>query len=138
MKLKMHEIVIAYDAIRRHANRPFPPLIAYRIQKNIRALEPDASAYEKARQELIRDKYGVKSSDVNGGERYDVPPEKFEEFTGELKPLQDQELEIPILTIPLEAIVQITPVELMALEWMFETGEKPDETPRAKSRKRSK
>jgi hypothetical protein len=91
VKLKLSQIIEAQEPLKRLAAEKYPAHIAYRIQRNIRVLAPEALAYEKARMELIKNKYGVelKGEGVPTGS-YRVPPEKVAEYTGEIQLLLDE------------------------------------------------
>lgn len=136
MKLRLSQIIDSKDALQRLAGERFPANIAYRIQRNIQALSPDGEAYEKARADLIRNKYG---DPIEGtSDQFVVKdPEKIKLFTEEIKKLLEEETEVTIMTLKLEVLHDITPIDLMVLEYMIE---KPAEEPAAQqkpARKRS-
>jgi hypothetical protein len=130
VKLKLSQIIEAQEPLKRLAAEKYPAHIAYRIQRNIRVLAPEALAYEKARMELIKNKYGVelKGEGVPTGS-YRVPPEKVAEYTGEIQLLLDEEMDLNIMLLELESIREISPLDLMALEWMFDVSSEQEEKP---------
>lgn len=134
MKMKLSQIIGAHDPLRRLAGEKFPANIAYRIQRNLRTIEPEVVAYNKSRNELIKTKYGEKSD-----EGYRVKPDKIEAFTNEINEMLAEEVDVNIVTIEFEWLREISPLDMMALDWMFDSpkNEKiPSKSKPAKSRKR--
>jgi len=119
MKLKLSQIINARDALTRLASEKYPAHIAYRIQRNIRTLEPEASSYYKTRDGLIKDKYGAELNPEGQPGVYTVLPEKAADFMAEINPLLDEQVDVAIMTIDLNDLHEISPLDLMALEWMF-------------------
>jgi len=130
VKLTVAEIIAAQDALGRLSQQPFPGLIAYQIQKNIKTIFTEFETYDKVRVKLVQDKYGVKTKDENGNETTKVPPKREPAFRKELAKIWEAEVEVPITKIKLESFPkEITPADMMTLEFMFDlesiTGEKP-------------
>ena len=116
MKLKLLQIVNAWEALNRIGSEKLPIKMAYAIQRNIQKLKPELETYENARMGLIKEKYGTKGKDGN----YRVEPSHMTKFLEELIELQAVEVEIDIHTVNLsEFNNDITPLDLMNLEWMF-------------------
>lgn len=115
MKLKLSEILNAFQALNRLAADKMPIKLAYRIQRNIRMIQPELDAFEAARIKLIHDKWGEKQAD--GPSK--VPPEKMADFMKEIDELKAEEVEVDIHPLKLDEAIQITPGDMLALHWMF-------------------
>lgn len=116
IKLKLSELYAGYVALKGLAGYKFPPSIAWRIKKNIQALEPDFKEFEKTCYELAKEKkYG---EDLGNG-RFKIAPEFMDKFKEETKALEDEISEVDISQLALENIHEISTIDLIALEWMF-------------------
>lgn len=121
MNIKLSQVVLAYKALSAISNNTFDALTAYRINKNMRALEPDYTAYEKQRMALVK-KYGDKTVDENKQEGWNVPQgtKKWEAFQKELAPLIEEDIEVNVIKIPLMAFDKISPAISGAIEFMLD------------------
>lgn len=121
MKLSLSQIRLAYLSLAAIANDPFEPITAYRIQKNLRVLEPEFQAYEKQRTALVK-KHGDKTVDASKQEMWNVPQgtKKWDSFQKELAPLLDEVLEITIIPIHYSAFKTISPTMIGSIEFMLE------------------
>ena len=116
MKLKLSQIVESFEAIKRVGNEKMPIKTAWNIQRNMRLIAPEFDAWEEKRAELIKNKYGAKDEKGN----FLVTPNNMNVFREEMKTLGDVEIELDIQTIPMDDFkADISPADLMALEWMF-------------------
>ena len=116
-ELKLSEILSSEKALLNLANEKYPAKIAYRIQKNIRTLDAERGTIRKMMIDIILDKYGGKQTSPGV---YEAAPDKRGECQVELNELLESTIEIDIMKIPLDAIENITPFDVIALEWMFE------------------
>lgn len=124
MKLKLSQIVNGYSALMEVATAKLPIKSAYRLQRNMRILKPEAEQFEKTRIDLIKTKYGVKGEE----DSYTVPESKIAVFQKQLEEVLSMEVEVDVQEIPIDELsdqFQISPVALMALDWMFTNGETP-------------
>jgi hypothetical protein len=129
MKLKLSQIIGSKEALQRLGGERFPANIAYRIQRNIKAISPEAVAFEKARDDLIKNKYG---EPLEGKpDHFSLKdPEKLKLFTEEISNLLDEEVDIQIMTLNLDILHDITPLDLLAIEYMVEIpAEDPPKKP---------
>jgi hypothetical protein len=116
MKITLAKIKYGLDALQRIGMEKMPIKQAYMFQRNMRIMEPDATAFEKTRIDLIKTKYGVKDEDDN----WSVVPKKINAFNKELSELGSVEIELDIRVINLnEVTLNIAPNDLFNLEWMF-------------------
>lgn len=125
MKLKLSQIVNGYSALMAVGTEKLPIKSAYRLQRNMRMLKPEAEQFEKTRVDLIQTKYGVKDKK---DESFSVPPERLSAFHKQLEEVLSVEIEVDVQGIPIDELsdqFQISPVALMALDWMFTNGETP-------------
>lgn len=139
MKLKLSQVINANEPLRRLAGEKYAPNIAFRIQKIIRAMEPEVAAYNKARNDLIQNQYGEPvENDAGIPNGYRVKPDQLESFGAALSALLDEEIEIEFVKIPLEYLHEITALDMGALAWMVECPDDQPSTPAlGKKRKRA-
>lgn len=117
MKLKLSQIVETQSALARLGAEKLPAKMAYTIGRNIQKLRPELENYEKTRTDLIKEKYGAKGE----GDTYQVEPKNMEAFVKELNELLAVELDLDLWTLKFSEFDQdISPMDLVALDWMFE------------------
>lgn len=102
-KVSTSKALVALKAIRDTDKKEFPSTVGYRIARLKSKLEPIEAAYEAARQELIKSKYGTPSEkDAN---MLEVKQDKFQDFMVEIVEL-----------LKLEEEVEFTPINLSSLD----------------------
>lgn len=121
MKIKLLDIADCANAITKLSRREFPVRVSYRIQRNLRLIKQETKEYDKAVSELA-EKHGGQLSPRGG---YAFPhDDKLMECNKEIavmrNGLDDIFVEVDITAISLDDIGNITPEDLLALEWMFE------------------
>lgn len=94
------------------------PILAYRLGRLARELQPIWQAYEAARVSLIR-KYGVERE----GGVVEVPPGKMVEFLCELDPVLDEPVPVNVVIpdVRLSDLdgVKLSPAQMMKLSWLI-------------------
>ena len=153
MKLTLKQIFEASSALARLGSEKLPVKMAYTIGRNIQKLKPELENFDKIRDDLIKNKYGVKNDEGN----FEISAKNREKFVDEINVLQALEVEVDIWVVKLselEALQEaksgkdkdkeiVTSLEMAVLDFMFEydlkgspNGHKPGTgTPK---RKRSK
>jgi hypothetical protein len=117
MKLKISQVAEGFQVLSRIGNEKMPIKLAFTIQRNIRLMLPEFTDWEKKRTELIKEKYGIEDDKGN----YTVPSDKIPEFTDEMVALGNVEIELDLHKISMtEFPLEISPIDLMVLEWLFE------------------
>jgi hypothetical protein len=135
MKLKLSQIVEANPALARLGAEKLPAKMAYTIGRNIQKIRPELENYEKTRTDLIKNKYGIKADD----ETYQVQPKSMEKFAAEINGLLEVEIDLDLWTLKFSEFDRdISPLDLVALDWMFENDMSNGHTPRVNGRKRKK
>lgn len=119
MNVKLGDIVEAAQVIRELTEVRVPAKVAYRISVAADRIMRHAQRAEKVRADMITS-YGTKQEDGN----YMVPPEKVEEFRDELNALYDEEVELNLVPINVDALgeVMISPLTMYKLGFLWETG----------------
>jgi hypothetical protein len=116
MKLKLNQIADSIEAIKRIGAEKMPIKTAWDIQRNTRLITPEFNAWDEKRAELIKNKYGAKDEKGN----FLVTRNNMKVFQEEMKILGDCEVELDIQSILMDDFkADISPADLMALEWMF-------------------
>ena len=119
MEIKLGVIVDAKASLEKIAKEEFPASIAYRIGKNVRAVNVELVSFEEARAKLV-EKYGEKLED--GG--WKVKPAYISDFVAEIRDLLATEVEVEIYQIDLAKYPKdISPLDLEALSFMFTESE---------------
>lgn len=117
MKLKLSDIVKGTAALGRLGSEKLPVHLAYQIERNIRKINPELESYEKLRVDLVK-KYG--REDEQDGSYEVIEPKQLIEFNKENEALLAVEIEVDIQTIGMQQLrIDISPLDLLALEWMF-------------------
>lgn len=129
MKLSMSQILEAWDALGRLGSEKFPVAVAFKIQRNMNRIERERTPFLKSRDALIIEKYAV-------GDEKKVADGREEEFREELRGLLEVEVEVDIVKLQPSDVKEITPIDLLALEWMFDFEAISNKPPDSKKRKR--
>ncbi len=116
MKLKLSTIVNSKEALQEVLKKELPIKTAYRIQKNLRLIEPEFNQYEEIRSKLIKEKYGEEGVEEGN---WSVKPNRMKDFVKELDELASEEIELDIIKVSLPDDFKITPTNVYLLEWML-------------------
>jgi hypothetical protein len=120
IKLTIKQMIESYFALNRIGAEKHPIKVSYNIQRNLRLITNEYEIWDKQRKELIRTKYGKK--DETGESK--VIPEKLRAFQDEMDLISEEVVELDLHTMSLEEYkLDIAPVDLMALDWMFKEAE---------------
>lgn len=101
-------------------------VVAFRIGKNIKAIEGEVKVFDDVRTKLLED---AANKDENGKpiidkgtNQYDVPVDKLEALEKEIKKLQNEEVKVDIKKLSLDDVekADLSPRELMSIEYMLE------------------
>lgn len=101
-------------------------VVAFRIGKNIKAIEGEVKAFDDVRTKLLEE---FANKDENGKSiidkdtnQYDVPSDKLEALEKEIKKLQNEEVKVDIKKLSLDDAekADLSPRELMSIEYMLE------------------
>lgn len=117
MKINLLQAHNSKPALMRLAGEKLPTKIAYRIQKNIRALEPLVSRYQTKLREIVFTKYKCKH--VGNGVYEPADRKLIKELDKEVSELRNTEVEVHIFVIPITAIESISALDLIALDFML-------------------
>lgn len=121
--MKLRELVATQEALQRLVSLELPAAKAFQITRAIRPILVELEAYEQQRIALVR---RLGERDKTG--QVSVLPEKMAEFDNEIKTLLDVdiELEIPTMSPSILGEVNIRPVDLMPLWFLFEEEDEVD------------
>lgn len=128
--MKLKDILESKDTLSKLNNtKGMSSVVAYRIGKNIKLLDEELQTYRDVRRKLLEE---ACNKDENGkliidekNHSYDIPKEKIDKVSEEIEKLEDEELDIKISKISLEDIakVDLTPKEIISIEFMLEEGD---------------
>jgi hypothetical protein len=121
MKLKLSTIINSREALQEVLKKELPIKISFRIQKNLRLIEPEFIQYEEFRSKLIKEKYGEESGEEGN---WVVKPVTMRGFIKELDELTSEEIELDIIKVTLPDDFKITPTNAYLLEWMLDFEDK--------------
>ena len=103
--MKMKELVERLAPSMAHsAQAKLPGKVAYRLAKNIRAIQPELDAFNDARNKLMQE-LGKPSED---GQNYLFEGENGEIFTKEINSLLDMEVTITLMRVSLDELQTIS------------------------------
>ena len=103
-------------------------VIAYRIAKNIKAIDEELKTFEETRLNIVKeyankDKDGnpATKKDANGNEVFDIDNENMKLLSQEIEKLQDEKVNIDIKQLSLEEIdkAELSPLELSSIDFMI-------------------
>lgn len=123
MKLSNERLVNSVGVLSKLTNLELPIKLSYAFSKNITKIDTELKAYNVERAKLLN-KYGEKDNEGNlkQNEKGEVDILDMKNFNKEIAELLQCESEIDIHLIDLESIntdIQITPGELMIIDYMF-------------------
>lgn len=124
MKLSNEKLVNSIGVLTKLTNMELPIKLSYAFSKNITKIDRELVAYNKEREKLI-EKYGEKDEEGNLKTKEDgtINILDIDSFNKDLKEILDIETEVDIHLIDLEKVnvdINITPGELMLMDYMFE------------------
>ncbi|MBS4958513.1 MAG: hypothetical protein KHZ99_15930 [Clostridium sp.] len=123
MKLSNEKLVNSIGVLSKLTNMELPIKLSYAISKNITKIDRELTVYNKERQKLI-EKYGEKDGEGKLKTKEDgtINILDIDSFNKDLKEILEIETEVDIHVIDLdkvEANINITPGELMIVDYMF-------------------
>lgn len=123
MKLSNEKLVNSIGVLSKLTNMELPIKLSYAISKNITKIDRELTTYNKERQKLI-EKYGEKDEECNLKTKEDgtINILDINSFNNDLKEILEIETEVDIHLIDLEKVdadINITPGELMVIDYMF-------------------
>ena len=115
MKLKLSQIVEATQPLTRLGSEKLSAKIAFRLKRNIEAVNPVLQTFNQECDRLRKDKYGA-----TGKNGLTVPPENRDPFQKEINEMLAEEVDVEIRVITLDELTcEIAALDLEALEWMI-------------------
>ena len=112
--MKLGELMLAKDALKKILNFNLPIKLSYELSKMTDVFYEEVGRIDNFRGKLL-EKYGVPMEDGN----VHIKPESKEDFISEYNELLDQEYTGTVITTPLgtllETNVELTPIELKIL-----------------------
>jgi len=122
MKIKLSQILESSQALLLLAQKEMPAKVAYRVSKWVKKLVAENAELQEQRNKLI-EKYGEKITQPDGQEVTKVKPENIAAYTGEMKTLLAEEVEldgvVPVKFADIENL-NLSPAVLADLEFMIE------------------
>lgn len=114
MRVTINQVIRSTEALNALAVSKQPVKIAWRISRVLRMLEPEVKAFNEARLGLINQHAEVIE------DQFRVAPEKVSVFTTALQALLDEEIELAITPIEIDALSgDITAQDIASLEWLL-------------------
>lgn len=104
-------------------------VVAYRIAKNIKAIDNELETYEKTRVNLVKeyankDEAGnpITKKDDNGNNMFDINNENMKTLAEEIENLQNEIIDIELKKLTLEDIdsAGLSPLEMSSIDFMLE------------------
>lgn len=123
MKISNEKLANSINVLSKLINMELPIKLSYALSKNITKIDRELEAYNKERQKLI-EKYGEKDEEGKLKTKEDgtINILDIDNFNKDLKEILEIETEVDIHLIDLdkfEADINITPGELMIIDYMF-------------------
>lgn len=116
MKIKLLDILNSKDVLIKLGDTVFNDgLTSYKIARNIKKVNPEIETFELAKKNLI-EKYGKKEGDTEP-----LPQKNIDEYNMQMNEILAQEVDIDVSFISPAKLSEISPFELMAIDWMLES-----------------
>jgi len=116
------DLLLAKPVLQRLNNEKMPAKLAYAMAKNFRLVNQELEDFEKARKKMLEDNYEFDEKN----NKYIIPPEK----EAEAQKMFDELINATVQFIPYQIPefwlfdqLQLTPGEVMAIEWMLKLEE---------------
>jgi hypothetical protein len=115
MKLVIEQIINSKDVLKNLGSQKMNASIAFKIQRNIRKLNPEIENFQTVMKDIV-EKYSDKKDNY-----FEVRESERNEYQKELNELLKEEVEVDISQINIDDFsnIQLTPFELMQIDWMF-------------------
>jgi hypothetical protein len=113
--MKLVELLNGRPVLESLAKQKLPAVTAYRIARNIKKVNTVLDAFDSTRKGIF-DKYSEPGEDGVMA----IPEAKKEDASREFQALLDEDEELDIIRLPIEAFPELTPMELLSIEWMIE------------------
>ena len=118
--MQLGEVAAAMPTIQKLMDSKVKAVIAFRLAKFAKQVEPQMESYDKIRQELL-EKYGTKgeAEGEDGQVRYTFENGQAEKFTAELTKLLDEKIDLKIKKFKVSDFkdAELTPRDMLSLEW---------------------
>jgi len=89
---------------------------SYRIGRNIKNLSSEWQNFEDSRISLVK-KYGGEAKEDGSME---VLPENKGEYSKQINEILSQEIEVNVLPLNVEFLKGLSPISIMAIDWLLE------------------
>lgn len=127
MKLTNRKIVQDANFLGALTQKQLPIKISYAIAKNVSKIEKELDIYNKERQKLL-DKYCIKNEEgknkIDENNQLKIADEHLETWNKDINELLDIDVDIDIHKFKIDDLlnsnVDLTPAELMLIEYMIE------------------
>jgi len=122
--VKLSQLVNSSSALQKLGNQPLRGKLAYKVGKVIQEISNELSLYDKARHELL-EKYCIKDDNneivVYENGNVQIAKENIPVYTEEINKLNDTEIELNIVLLDLDDFqdIEMTPKEMMDIEWII-------------------
>ena len=118
--MQLGEVAAAMPTIQKLMDSKVKAVIAFRLAKFAKQVEPHMESYDKIRQELL-EKYGTKGEAEGeaGQVRYTFENGQAEKFSAELTKLLDEKIDLKIKKFKVSDFkdAELTPRDMLSLEW---------------------
>ena len=119
MQINLNQLVASKNGLAKLAETQFKAKKLFEITKFVRVCAAEIESFDKVREEKIR-QFG-EENEINGKQVFEVSSENQQQFFSEIQELLDQEisLEIPEITLDDFGDIEMTPKDLIALNWLI-------------------
>lgn len=128
MKLKLIKLLNAQEGLQALANtKGLSSVVAYRIAKNVKALDEELNTYEETRKKLVEEKANKdeEGKPIIKDDKYDLTNKALKEVNKELNALLEEEVDIDIKELSLIDIDKagLSALELSSIDFMIREEE---------------
>jgi len=119
MQIKLKQIIDSETGLGIITNLKFKATELFKVTKFVEALDQEIKSFNSVREEKIK-QFGEQKK-VDGKQVFEVSKENQQQFFTEMEELLNQDIELEVPEISLEAFgdIEMSPKEFLSLKWLL-------------------
>ena len=119
MQIKLKQIIDSETGLGIITNLKFKATELFKVTKFVEACDQEIKSFNSVREEKIKE-FG-EQKEVDGKQVFEVPKDNQEQFFTEMEDLLNQDIELDVPEISLDAFgdIEMSPREFLSLKWLI-------------------
>ena len=119
MQIKLKQIIDSETGLAIITNLKFKATELFKVTKFVEACDQEIKSFNSVREEKIKE-FG-EQKEVDGKQVFEVPKDNQEQFFTEMEDLLNQDIELDVPEISLDAFgdIEMSPREFLSLKWLI-------------------